>query len=197
LNVFDWGKIQRGPDGDILLLWRHQRLFDEGILRRGVRMLDVGGWGVLATAAIEAGVDCTIFDLFTPDQYYPERVRALPHIVGDICDFDQVAKLDTLFDVVTCFEMLEHCKDQLQAVRNMTYFLRPGGVLAGTVPLPGRGAHGAGGEGIRLIGEPELRRLLQGAHLVNVTIEETASIHKDDSPVCLYFTATKRGRKKR
>jgi len=188
--MFTWDSIQRRPDGKILLLYRHERVFDAGLIRRGSRVLDVGGWGVLASRAIEEGADCLLLDNFSKDQYYAERVRSLPHVSGDVLDRKL---LDTLgvFDVVTCFEMLEHCLDQETAVANMYACLKPGGFFVGTVPLPGV-VHAADEPGIRFLDEKQLSGLLRHVGFVSISLERTGSVSADAIPCSIYFCAGKR-----
>ncbi len=186
--MFRWDEVQRRPDGKILLLYRQQRVFDEGIVRAGIDVLDIGGWGMLATAVAEAGARCTILDLFTPDQYYPERVKALPHVVGDARDSSLFPSES--FDAVTCFEMLEHCKGIDLVLASAAKWLRRGGVLAGTMPIPGR-THAADEPGIEFLSCDELRERLERAGLSVERLAPTASIEQDDQPSSIYFVARK------
>lgn len=185
---FQWDEVQRHPDGKILLLYRHQRVFDEGLVRSGMDVLDIGGWGVLAQAAIEAGARCTILDLFTEDQYYPDRVQALPHVRGDARDRRHFGEAN--FDAVTCFEMLEHCGDADAVLENAHHWLRPGGVLAGTVPVPGF-CHDAGQPGVEFFSEEDMARRLVRAGFDVEHVEPTASLAPGDAACCVYFVGRK------
>lgn len=186
--IYDWSRVQRTADGRIFLLYRHQRVLDEAIVAPDMDVLDVGGWGMFAQAVIEAGARCTILDLFTPDQYYPERVRALPHKVGSVLDADAFAP--SSFDAVTCFETLEHVGNIGAAVANVHQWLRPGGWFAGTVPRPGY-CHAEGDAGIVFVDEAALADALRVAGFGDVTVEPTGSITRDAVHSCIYF----RGRK--
>lgn len=186
--TFRWDEIQRHPDGRILLLYRHQRAFDEGWICADLDVLDLGGWGVLAQAAIEAGARCTILDLFTRDQYYPDRVRALPHKEGDARDhrhFDA-----NRFDTVTCFEMLEHCGDADAVLQNAHNWLRPGGVIVGTVPVPGF-CHDADQPDVEFLSASELTQRLIRAGFTVTRVEPTASVVAKGPPCCTYFVGRK------
>lgn len=186
--TYDWSQVQRTPDGKILLLYRHQRVLDEGLIRPGADVLDVGGWGMFAQAVIESGAACTILDLFTPDQYYPDRVKALPHRVGSVLDADNFPP--AIFDTITIFETLEHVGSYEKALANMHRWLRPGGWIAGTVPRQGY-CHLEGEPGIVFVSEAELAKKLRAAGFGRVKVEPTPSVTKDSAVCCLYF----RGRK--
>jgi SAM-dependent methyltransferase len=185
--TFTWDEIRRGPDGKTLLIYRLARPFMEGHVRPGMRVLDVGGWGVFAHAAIERGARCVILDKFTEDQAYPDRVRSLPHVEGDVLNAETFDP--ETFDVVTCFETLEHVGNIPAALRSMHSWLKPGGVLVGTVPLPGHIHHGD-----PTCDVPDPERLVMEliiAGFTDATTEPSASIHRDDSPICTYFKARK------
>ena len=186
--IFQWDKIQRLPDGRILLLYRHQRIFDEGWVRSGIDMMDIGGWGVLTQAAIEAGARCTILDLFTQDQYYPDRVRALPFVEGDARD--QKHFNPSSFDTITCFEMLEHCGDADAVLENAYAWLRPNGIIAGTIPVPGF-CHDENQSDIEFFSETEIARRLERAGFVIVRVEPTASRSVGEPLCCIYFVGRK------
>ena len=186
---FRWDQIQYRDDGKILLLYRHERLFSEGIIKPGLKVLDVGGWGVLSQRIEQEGSECLILDLFTDDQYFSERVRSQRFVQGNVLDTSLVGSLGE-FDVVTCFEMLEHCNDQSLAVKNINSVLKAGGIFAGTVPLPGK-CHHEGEEGINFLSSAQLKSLLLGAGFSVDMVEETASVNIDDEPCSLYFVGRK------
>lgn len=192
---FDWGTQQFRGDRTTLLLYRHERIFEEGLIHPGMRVLDVGGWGMLALRLIEEGCDAFVLDKFTEDQAYTDRVRGLPHIEADICARDIVGPFvvsgltSLLFDVVTCFETLEHVADAKAAIRNMYKLLRPGGTLVGTVPIPG-GTHPATDD-VRFFEAEELAWLLGVCGFDTADVEPTASIKRDGRETSLYFKARK------
>ena len=183
--VFSWDKIQYTPDNKVLLLYRHQRIFDEKIIKPEDNVLDIGGWGVLAKRIIQEGANCTILDIFEEDQYYSNRVKDMPHIVGDICDVDLIKRLGK-YNVITCFEMLEHCKNPKEAIKNMSHILIKGGHLVGTVPLKNV-CHAADEEGIHFFTPEELETLLSAAGLKTILIEKTSSLYKDSSNFASYY----------
>lgn len=175
--MFRWDKIQYKPDGKVLLLWRHERLFEEGLIKNGISVCDVGGWGHLAERIIQEGGTCLILDKFTEDQCYPDHVRSLPHVEMDICKSPINLPL---FDLVTCFETLEHVEDQRKAIFNMYSLLRVDGWIAGTVPIPG-GTHPADDPHVHFLAPEELRTLLEEAGFKNILVEGTPSINKEDT----------------
>lgn len=185
---FAWDKIQKDDKGKIVLLYRHQRIFDEGMVKPGMKVLDVGGWGMLAQRLTQEGADCTILDLFTQDQAYPDRVRSLPHKVGDVRDPDCFP--DRTFDLVTCFEMLEHCGDIPAALANIRSWLKPRCWLVGTIPLPGR-IH-INDPTVTILSQEELVAALKKAGFATVSAEPTGSIRASDPPCCTYFKALRR-----
>lgn len=187
--MFEWNKINRDKEGRVELLYRHQRIFDEGVVVPGSRVLDIGGWGILALAINESGSVCTILDNFSEDQYYSDRVKGMAHINGDILNTVEADNWGT-YDVVTCFEMLEHCDNQPLAVKNIYDILEDEGFFVGTFPLPGF-CHDHGEEDITLLDKDSLRSLLEEAKFLDVIIEDTASEEATGIPCSMYFKARK------
>lgn len=188
--TFEWDKIKRDEDGKIILLYRHQRIIDEGLVLPGMRVLDVGGWGVLAQRLINEGVSCVILDNFSEDQYFPDRVWKLPHMQGDITQLSEPSIWGTDYDVITCFEMLEHCSNQSLGVKNMYALLKPGGILVGTFPIPGK-SHPVDDPSVTFLTGGELRAVLLAAGFNDVLVEPTGSVTKEEEPCSLYFRARK------
>lgn len=189
--MFNWTSINRDDNGIIILLYRHERILTEGIVTQGSSVLDLGGWGILASRLQEEGATCIIMDNFSEDQYFPDRVKSLPHINGDILDTDRLPERGAgTFDVVTCFEMLEHCRDQSLAVKNIYTMLKPVGTLVGTFPIPG-GTHPADDPDVKFLTKEELLSIFKEAGFTDILIEPTGSITKEEEPCSLYFRARK------
>ena len=186
-RIFSWAEEQRDERGKLFLLYRHERIFEEGLVKPGIRALDVGGWGMLAKRIIEEGASCTILDIFGPDQYFPERVMALPHVRGSILDKELLPSLGS-FDLITCFEVLEHLQEKELALQNIYRLLRPQGIFAGTVPIPGF-SHEAGDPNTFFINREDLSTLLLRTGFQNLLVEPTPSILKGSHNSCLYFKA--------
>lgn len=192
MTDFSWDEIRRREDGKVLLLYRHERIFEEGLTKDASKALDVGGWGVLAQRLTEDGIDTTIVDIFEEDQYFPDRVRMMKHVVGDITKKETITALGGKysFDLITCFEMLEHCHDQDAAIWNMYQLLREGGWIAGSVPIPGF-SHKADEPGINWLNPEQLKALLFASGFEDIFIEPTGSLYKDGPKSSYYFRARK------
>jgi len=98
---------------------------------KGKNVLDVScgtGYGAYRLAKAGAkkvtGVDISRVTIqFAKEQYFDEK---LTFQVGDILS---LGFEDNLFDVITCFETIEHVKDPEKALEGLRRALRPGGVL--------------------------------------------------------------------
>ena len=54
----------------------------------------------------------------------------------DICDSNQVAQIPIKFDVISAFNLLEHCYDPFTAAHNLTSLLNSdGGIIYGSAPF--------------------------------------------------------------
>lgn len=182
---FRWSTIQYKNDGKVFLLYRQERIFEEGLVQKGMRVLDVGGWGQLATRLLQEGTDCTIFDKFTQNQNYPDRVRSLPYKEGDIENKEDIKDLG-LFDLITCFETLEHCKNPKKAIENIVSLLKENGVFVGTWPIAGV-SHSAEDPNVQFTTVRKLKSLLSKAGLKDIMVETTPSINKTDTKACSYY----------
>jgi 2-polyprenyl-3-methyl-5-hydroxy-6-metoxy-1,4-benzoquinol methylase len=96
------------------------------------RVLDVAcGTGRFAAAAAEAGWDVTGFDASE------EAISVAKRIFGSRADF-HVGDLESIppqtYDVVTCFEFVEHTADPIATLNRLSRHVAPGGALFVTVP---------------------------------------------------------------
>ncbi len=177
--MFNWDQVQYRADGKVLLLYRHERIFSEKLFKKGMNCADIGGWGHLSERIRQEGGQCIVLDKFTEDQYFPDRVRNEPHMVFDVC-----APLDVMmeksYDLITCFEVLEHVDDQPAAIKNMYSMLKPGGHLAGTFPVPG-GTHPADDPHVHFISQDELREHMSSAGFIDIITELTPSVNSFDT----------------
>jgi 2-polyprenyl-3-methyl-5-hydroxy-6-metoxy-1,4-benzoquinol methylase len=97
--------------------------------RRG-RLLDVGcGRGVVAAAFRSAGFDVTGIDV-SPTAVEKTMSRGVDASVVDITR----DSLPSGFDVVVCFEVLEHLLDPLSALRKLASSTKDDGVLVVSLP---------------------------------------------------------------
>ncbi len=137
-RVHDWGSA---PD-----LYGPRHEYREAILLRrllpalpGPRVLNAGcGAGSLTLRLADAGLEVTSIDA---SPAFVEHVaglvaerhpgRDLPVRRGDVQALDVA---EGAFDAAVCAEVLEHLDDDLAALRGLRRALRPGGVLAVTVP---------------------------------------------------------------
>jgi len=137
-GVHDWGSA---PD-----LYGPRHDYREAlILRRllpalpGPRVLNAGcGAGSLTLRLADAGVEVTSVDaspafVARASALVAERHpgRELPVSIGDLAALDLP---DATYDGAVCGEVLEHLDDDRAALAELRRVLRPGGVLAITVP---------------------------------------------------------------
>lgn len=191
---FSWDKVQYRPDGKVLLLWRYERIFQEGLVKSGMFCCDVGGWGHLTERMRQEGCTTTIWDKFTTEQAYPERVRNEPHLEGDILDWLKSDTKKNTFDLVTCFEVLEHVgnyEQQFDAIVNMNTILKHDGWLVGTFPIPNK---------VHMVDDPTVTNwldarmigdLLFHAGFSKIFIVPTGSITEEEDPSSWYFKGQK------
>ncbi len=124
-----------------MLTVRYERLG----LQPGDRLLDLGaGFGRHAFEAAKRGAKVVAFD------YADVELKEVRNTFGAMADGGQVSTdslqgtvrgnatslpfVDGSFDRIIVSEVLEHIQDDVAAISEMTRTLRPGGVLAATVP---------------------------------------------------------------
>jgi SAM-dependent methyltransferase len=114
-------------------------------LRSGMRVLDVGcGNGRHAFEALRHGAEVTATDVDGAALIEVERMAAAMALAGEVAvggslrtvvaDARNLPFDEAEFDVVIAAEMLEHIHDDSAAIAELGRVLRPGGVLAVTVP---------------------------------------------------------------
>lgn len=99
------------------------------------RAVDVGcGHGAIVHALLERGWDARGFDMsqwmIDAARKHAPQLGADRFVVGDVNAFP----FDGAFELVTCFEVLEHIPDPLPALGALRDHLAPGGRLIATTP---------------------------------------------------------------
>jgi SAM-dependent methyltransferase len=114
-------------------------------LRTGIQVLDVGsGNGRHAFEALRRGAEVTATDVDAAALAEVERFAAVMVDAGEVpaggrlrsvvADARHLPFADGEFDVVIAAEVLEHIHDDRAAIAELARVLRPGGLLAVTVP---------------------------------------------------------------
>jgi 2-polyprenyl-3-methyl-5-hydroxy-6-metoxy-1,4-benzoquinol methylase len=119
------GKSGERIEADHLERYRFARKF-----ARGKSVLDIAcGVGYASQLFIEVGaVSYDGVDInekliqYAKNNYATELIR---YSVDDICTF----KIDKQFDLISCFETIEHVKNYEAAIQNLYTLLKPGGIL--------------------------------------------------------------------
>ncbi len=119
--------------------------FERLRLEDGDRVLDLGcgvGRHVITTYTLKnvqsVGVDLCLDDLKTAKQRYEEefvepenKAKSFGLSVGNALSLPFA---DNCFDKIICSEVLEHIPDYKSALKEIRRILKPGGILAATVP---------------------------------------------------------------
>ena len=102
-----WDIDEFDGNGKLIILYRFRRIIEEGIVKSGDRVLDVGGWGKLEYRLTQEG--CKV-DMLNIDKAECDRVAAKYGTAFNIINADiRHANIESeTYDVVTCFETLEH-----------------------------------------------------------------------------------------
>jgi len=190
MKDWSWERDDFDSNGKLILLYRHQRIITEGLVKKGDIVLDVGGWGKLAYRLFQEGCCVT---LVNNDKNKCEEIKLkYPNTFKVICG--DVRKLSSFinytFDVVTCFETLEHIiEGRKQAIQEIFCVLKPNGVFVGTVPIPGY-CHPIDDPTISFCYPEELEELVR-PYVSEFKIEKTASVNPTGDLCCWYFYGRK------
>jgi len=103
------------------------------VYKQNGRLLDIGCALGLFIKQASLTFECTGCDVST---YALEQARKnVPDSISLFqCELGEISSQD-LFDVVTCFDILEHIQDLDTAFNNLINLLLPGGILVMTVPV--------------------------------------------------------------
>jgi SAM-dependent methyltransferase len=97
----------------------------------GTSVLDVGcGSGVTMRFLRDLGATRTIGVEVAPEALGPESQKSDDIIIGDIMSLD----IDEPFDVILMLDVLEHIENDEQAVKRVSEFMAPDGLLIVSVP---------------------------------------------------------------
>lgn len=91
----------------------------------------IGSGGILFA---RNGLEVTLCDISTPLLEFAKRRFANRNLCANFIDL-KTSRPSQTFDVVTCFEVLEHLRDPLATLREIHNDLREGGLLIVTAPF--------------------------------------------------------------
>ena len=188
--MFSWETDTYKDDGKLLLLYRHERIIDNNLIKQGDRILDVGGWGKLSKRLQQEGCDVTLLNA-DPEECNRiiKRYGASFKVMN--ADIRSSGLEYNQYDVITCFETLEHIlEDRSKAIEEIFKLLKVGGIFVGTIPIPGR-CHPYDDLTVLFITPNDLYLELK-KYSDNYKIEETGSVRKDDTPSSWFFYSFKR-----
>src|SRR6266404_2818851 len=113
----------------------HKYFLADSLAPRGGKLLDIGcGTGNLLAAAREAGYDVTGIELDRNAARFAKERLGLQNILPlSISEFAEQHKGER-FDVVTFFEVLEHQAAPVEFLQKVKACVKPGGVIALSVP---------------------------------------------------------------
>src|SRR5258707_8278971 len=122
----------------------HKYFLADTLAPRGGKLLDIGcGTGNLLAAAREAGYDVTGIELDRNAARFAKEQLGLQNILPlSISEFAEQHKGER-FDVVTFFEVLEHQAAPVEFLQKVKACVKPGGVIALSVPNRERWLTGA------------------------------------------------------
>lgn len=122
------------------LSWHHRRFLSAPVVNgMGRRLLDVGcGAGEFLCAARDAGYEVWGVDFVAEKVEAARKRRGLENVYVMSVDSLAAQLAGKGFDVVTCFEVLEHLEDPAGFIRSLKGLLNPGAYLALSVPNRGR-----------------------------------------------------------
>ena len=190
--MFSWTIDDFDDNGKLVLLYRHQRIIDENIVKKGDRVLDIGGWGKLEYRLYQEECNVCSIDI-DKQQCSSLRIKygiSFSIINGNAC---ALPFKDESFDTVACFEVFEHLipERRPQIIKEISRVLknRNQESFVGTIPIPGR-CHPKDDPTVSFL-TPEEFNMLISDHFNNIIIEPTGSITKGDTPVSWYFKAAK------
>ena len=137
-------------------------------LARGRQVLDAGcgtGYGAAFLAAVGAA---RVVGIDNDPEAVATAQQAAPEAEFEVADVHALPFPDGTFELVTCFEMIEHVERQDEALHELRRVLRPDGVLA--ISSPNRHVYPPGNEHHVHEYEPEELRRALSAHFAHVRL---------------------------
>jgi ubiquinone/menaquinone biosynthesis C-methylase UbiE len=188
--MFTWEIDDFDENGKLVILYRHQRIIDEGIVKKGDRLLDVGGWGKLEYRLSQEGCRVCSMDI---DRSMCKGLRKKYGLAFDIVNGDAISLpfKNGVFNTVTCFEVIEHLKPwkRPKIMKEISRVLIQRGNFAGTIPIPGC-CHAKDDLTVDFITPDELI-ILMSEHFSDISVEPTGSIKKENGASSWYFRSNK------
>jgi len=123
--------------GDLNFCRRIIQMLEYLNIKKGEVILDMGCGEGFYSMLISNLYDCSIFAIDNDRKILGQAERWLAGNTkvefgrGDICKLNFY---DNTFDKIICTEVLEHIPDDSRAVKELLRVLKPGGILAATVP---------------------------------------------------------------
>lgn len=184
--MFSWERDDFDENGKLIVLYRYQRIIDEDVIKKGKRVLDIGGWGKLEYRLCQEECNVCTFDI---DINLCKSVKKRYGTSFDIVNGDayRLPFKERSFDIITCFEVFEHLKldSRPQIIKEISRTLKNHGYFIGTIPIPGY-CHAKDDPTVNFLTSEEFIILIS-SHFTNITIEKTGSISKNDIPSSWYF----------
>lgn len=184
--MFSWEINDFDEKGKLILLYRHQRIIDENIVKKGDRVLDIGGWGKLEYRLYQEGCETCSINI---DNNMCKSLRIKYGTYFNIIRGDTISLpfKDKSFDTITCFEVFEHLKPckRSEIVKEISRVLRHRGNFVGTIPIPGC-CHPIDDSTVDFM-TPEEFAISISEYFDNINIEPTGSAKKEDGASSWYF----------
>ena len=134
--------VPGGEPGQVIEVEHLARYWWASGLVAGARVLDAGCGVGYGTALLAAAGTREITGVDVAADAVAAAAEAHPLARFTTADIRELPFPDEAFDVVVCFEVIEHIRDQDSVIAELARVLAPGGVLA--ISSPNRGVYPAG-----------------------------------------------------
>ena len=154
--------------------------YDRLGLQAGHELLDLGcGFGRHAFEAARRGAHVTACDMAVPELIDVRNTFGAMYEAGELDDSTRCNQIagdatrlpfeDNTFDRIIASEVLEHIPSDIDALTELTRVLKPGGIIAATVPSVG--GH------VRIYTRGEMRAKMTGVGLNPIDAHQTHGLH--------------------